>query len=167
VEAAKTPAPVAKPVSAEAVAGEEETSPPGPVAVEVEGVKARALDEPAAIVQGLAVPETVARTTTPEIQVAEETGAPLSQGVASGDARTLELTCSSWAATTGLDADSENDEEAAACHTLERGMTWARRAFDELIFPATSVNFLVKDSFLIPRSSRASPVTLARLDVDA
>jgi hypothetical protein len=30
-------------------------------------------------------------------------------------------------------------------HTLERGMTWARRAFDELILPATSVSFLVKD----------------------
>jgi hypothetical protein len=122
-EAAKTPAPVAKPVSAEAVAGEKDTSPPGPVAVEVEGVEARALDEPTAIVQGLAVPETVARTTTPEIQVAEEMGAPLSHGAARGDARTLELVCSSWAATTRLDADFEDDEEVATCHTLERGMT--------------------------------------------
>jgi hypothetical protein len=46
-------------------------------------------------------------------------------------------------------------------------MTWARRAFDELILPATSVSFLVKDSFLIPRSSRASPVILVLLGVDA
>jgi hypothetical protein len=45
VEAAETPAPVAKPVSAEAVAGEEETSPPGLVIVEVKGDEARALDE--------------------------------------------------------------------------------------------------------------------------
>jgi hypothetical protein len=84
-----------------------------------------------------------------------------------GEARTLELACSSWAATTELDADSEDNEEAAARHSLERGMTWVRRAFDELILPATLVSFLVKDSFLIPRSSRASPVTPALLDVDA
>jgi hypothetical protein len=44
----------------------------------------------------------------------------------------------------GLDADSEDDEEVAARHTLERGMTWARRAFD-FILHATLVSFLVKD----------------------
>jgi hypothetical protein len=88
----------------------------------------------------------VARTTTPEIQVAEETGASLSQGAAGGEARTLELACSSWAATIGLDADSDDDEEVAARHTLERGMTSVRRAFDELILPATSVSFFVKDT---------------------
>jgi hypothetical protein len=108
----------------------------------------------------------VARTTSLEIQVAEETALSLSQGAAGGEARTLELACSSWAATTVLDADSEDDEEAAARHTLERGMTWVRRAFDELILPATSVSFLVKDCFLIPLSSRASPVTPAQLDGD-
>jgi hypothetical protein len=78
VEAAETPAPIAKPGSAEAVAGEEETSPPGPITVEVEDVETRVLDEPTAVVQGLAVPKTVARAITPEIQVAEETGAYLS-----------------------------------------------------------------------------------------
>jgi hypothetical protein len=149
VETAETSAPVVKPVSVEAVAGEEEPSPPGPVTVEVEDVASRALDEWAIVVQELVLPETVTRATTPEIQVAEETGASLSQGAAGGDARTLELVCSSWATTTGLDADSEDDEEAATHHTLERGMTWARRAFDELILPATSMSFLVKDSFLI------------------
>jgi hypothetical protein len=30
-------------------------------------------------------------------------------------------------------------------NTLERGMTCARCTFDELILPATSVSFLVKD----------------------
>jgi hypothetical protein len=149
VEAAETPTPVVKPVSAEAVAGEEETSPPSPITVEVADVETRALDEPAAVVQGLAVPETVARAIALEIQVTEETGASLSQGAAGGDARTLELTCSSWETTTGLDADSEDDEEAAAHHTLERGMTWACQAFDGLILPVTSVSFLVKGSFLI------------------
>jgi hypothetical protein len=53
-------------------------------------------------------------------------------------------------ATSGLDVDSEDDEEAATRHTLERGMTWARHAFDELILLATLVSFHVKDSFLIP-----------------
>jgi hypothetical protein len=27
------------------------------------------------------------------------------------------------------------------CNTLERGLVWARHAFDELILPATSVSF--------------------------
>jgi hypothetical protein len=147
VEAAETPALVAKPVSAEAVAGEEETSPPGPVTAEVEDVETRTLDKPAATVQGLAVPESMARAITPDIQVAEEMGVTLSQGAASGDARTLELACSSWATTTELDANSEDDEEAAVRHTLERGMTWAHRAFDMLILPATSVSFLVRGFF--------------------
>jgi hypothetical protein len=48
VEAAETLAPVEMPVSAEAIVGEEGTSSPGPVAVEVE---ARMLDEPATIAQ--------------------------------------------------------------------------------------------------------------------
>jgi hypothetical protein len=52
--------------------------------------------------------------------------------------------------TFGLDADSEDDEEVAARHTLEHGMTWARRAFDELILPTTSVSFPVKDYLLNP-----------------
>jgi hypothetical protein len=167
VEAAETSAPIAKPVSAEAVAGEEETPPPGPVTVEVEDVATRALDEPVAAVQEFAVPETVAGATTPEIQVAEETGASLSQGAAGGDAQTLELACSLWATTTGLDSDFEDDKEAATRHTLERGMTWACRAFDELILPVTSVSFLVKDSFLILRSSRALPVVSVLSVVDA
>jgi hypothetical protein len=90
----------------------------------------------------------------------------LSLSTADGEAQTLELACTSWAATSGFDAESEDDEEAATRHTLERGMTWARRAFDVLILPATSVSFLVKDSFWIPRSSRASLVIPVLLAVD-
>jgi hypothetical protein len=123
VEAAETPSHVAKPVSAEAIAREEETSPPGPVIVEVKDVETHALDEPATTAQGLEVPESMAWAITPEIQVAEETEASFSQGAAGDHARMLELTCSSWATTTALDADSEDNEEAAARHTLERGMT--------------------------------------------
>jgi hypothetical protein len=166
VEATEAPAPVVKLVAVEAVVREEGTSPPCPVAAEAEGVEARALDKSAVVAQESAVPETVARDTTPEIQVAEETVASLSQGAAGGETRTLELVCTSWAATSGLDADSEDDEEAATCHTLECGMTWARRAFGELILPTTSVSYLVKDSSLIPRSSRATPVIPVLLAVD-
>jgi hypothetical protein len=78
-----------------AVVGEEGTSPPGPVTVEVEGVETRVLDEPATLVQEPAVPEMVARAATLKIQVAEEMGASFSQGVMGGEARTLELACTS------------------------------------------------------------------------
>jgi hypothetical protein len=84
------------------------------------------------------------RATSLEIQEAEETGASLSQGAVGGEARTLELACTSWVATSGLDVDSEDEEEGTARNTLERGMTWARRAFDELILTETSISFLVK-----------------------
>jgi hypothetical protein len=39
-------------------------------------------------------------------------------------------------------ADVEKDEEYAACHTLERGLSWALYTFDELILPTTMVSFL-------------------------
>jgi hypothetical protein len=65
--------------------------------------------------------------------------------MAGSEAQTLELACNSWAATSGLGVDSEDDKEVAARNTLERGFTWARRAFDELIVPATSVSFLIED----------------------
>jgi hypothetical protein len=71
----------------------------------------------------------------------------LSQGVVGSEAWTLELVRTSWAATSGLDTDSEGDEEAAMRYTLERGMTWVRHAFDELILLATLVSSLVKESF--------------------
>jgi hypothetical protein len=144
VEATEAPTPVAKAGAAETVGGEG-TSPPRPVATEAEGVESRMLGEPTAVVQESAATELMTRGTSPEIQEAEETGASLSQGAGGGETRTLELACTSWAVTSGLDADSEGEEEAAARHTLERGMTWARRAFDELILPATSVSSLVKD----------------------
>jgi hypothetical protein len=88
------------------------------------------------------------RAASLEIREAEEIGASLTQGVEGGEARTLDLACGSWAATSGLNADSEDDEEVVTHHTLERGMTWARCAFDELILPTTSVSFMVKDYLL-------------------
>jgi hypothetical protein len=81
--------------------------------------------------------------TSPEIQEAEEgTGAALLQGVASGEAQSLELSCTPWVATFEAGDDAEDDEEAAACNTLKCGLEWAHRAFDELILPSTSVSFL-------------------------
>jgi hypothetical protein len=67
----------------------------------------------------------------------------LLQGAASGEAQTLELTCTSWAATFESGDDIEDDEEVATCNTLERGLNWACCSFDEMILPATSVSFLV------------------------
>jgi hypothetical protein len=148
VETAEAPAPVAEADAAEAVVVAEGSSPPRTVAVEAEGVEARVPGELVTVVQESATPGTMTRVASPEILEAEETGASLSQGATSCEARTLELACASWAVTSGLDANSEDDEEVAACHTLECGMTWARDAFDELILPATSVSFLVKDYLL-------------------
>jgi hypothetical protein len=67
----------------------------------------------------------------------------LLQGAASGGAQALELAYTPWAATFEAGNDAEDDEEVAACHTLERGLEWARRSFNELILPSTSVSFSV------------------------
>jgi hypothetical protein len=105
-------------------------------------------DEPTGAVQERAAPEGTTRAASPEIQDAEEAGAALLQGASSGEAQPLELTCSSWADTSESGDDTEDDEEDAAHNTLERGLNWARRAFDELILPATSVSLLVWRSCL-------------------
>jgi hypothetical protein len=65
----------------------------------------------------------------------------LPQGATSGEAQTLELAGTPWAAASEHGDDAKDDEEVAACNTLESGLNWARRAFDELILPATSVSF--------------------------
>jgi hypothetical protein len=98
--------------------------------------------ELAAAPQEHVAPEGTTRAASPEIQEAEkDTGAALSQGAASGEAQALELTCTPWAAAFESGDDTEDNEEVAARSTLERGLEWARRAFDELILPSTSVSF--------------------------
>jgi hypothetical protein len=83
------------------------------------------------------------RSASPKIQkVKEVAGMTLLQGALSGEAQALELACTSWVATSGSGDDTEDDEEVAARNTLECGLNWARRAFDELILPATLVSFL-------------------------
>jgi hypothetical protein len=100
-------------------------------------------DEPAATPQEHVALECT-RAASPEIQEAEaDTSAALLQGAASGEAQTLELACTSWAPTSESGDDTEDDEEVATRNTLEHELNWARRAFDEMILPATSVSFLV------------------------
>jgi hypothetical protein len=144
-EAAEAPASIAEAGVTKAVVGEEGSTPPRPVAANAEGVEISVPNEPATVVQESAAPKMMTRAGSSEIREAKETGASLSQGVVGSEARTLELACTSWGATSGLGIDSEDDDEVATHNTLERGMTWEHRAFDELILPTTSVSFLVKD----------------------
>jgi hypothetical protein len=108
------------------------------------------------------------KAASPEIQEAEKgAGASLLQGAASGEAQTLELTCTSWAATSEPGDDNEDDEEVAARNTLERGLNWPCRIFDELILPATSVSFShLKLVSLILWSSREVPLIFVLLGAD-
>jgi hypothetical protein len=76
VEAVKTPAPVTNPVSTKVFVGGKGTYPPGPVAVEVDGVEARVLDESSTVAQESAVPETVAKATTRRSRWSRRRGRP-------------------------------------------------------------------------------------------
>jgi hypothetical protein len=143
-EATDAPAPVAEAGASKDIVREEVSLPPCPVVVDIDSIEVRIPDEPASVAQGPSAPETETRVASPEIQEVEEVGASLSQGVVGDEARTLELACDSWAASSRFGADSEDDEEVATRNTLVRGMTWARHAFDELILPSTSVSFLVR-----------------------
>jgi hypothetical protein len=107
----------------EAVIREVGSSPPRPVAAEVEDVETRVHDEPATTIQKLAASEMLTRVVSPEIQEAEETRTHLSQGTVGGGAQSLELAYTPWAATSGLGVDSEDDEEVAVRNTFERGLT--------------------------------------------
>jgi hypothetical protein len=57
-----------------------------------------------------------------------------------GGARISDLARSTWAAAFEADTSGEEDEETAACRSLERGLLWTRCAFDELILPVTTVS---------------------------
>jgi hypothetical protein len=125
---------------AEGVVGEAGPSSPRPVAASAEEVLMPG--DPAAAPQERFAPKGTTRATSPKIQEAEEdTGATLLQGAMSGEAQTLELSCTSWAATFEFGDDAEDDEEVAARNTLDRRLVWAHHTFDELILPATSVSF--------------------------
>jgi hypothetical protein len=68
-------------------------------------------DEPTVALQEHIAPEDTARAASPEIQEDEEgAGAALLQDVASGEAQTRELTCTSWAVTSESGNDTKDDE---------------------------------------------------------
>jgi hypothetical protein len=46
----------------------------------------------------------------------------LSEGATSGEAQALNIACTPWVAAFEAGDDTEDDEEAAACNTLERGL---------------------------------------------
>jgi hypothetical protein len=123
-------------------------SSPRPIATAAEEVLVPG--QPAAAPQERVAPEGTTRAASPKIQEAEEdTGATLLQGAASGEAQTLELACTPWAAAFEFGDDAEDDEEVAARNTLVRGLAWARRTFDVLILPATSASFLALTTCLL------------------
>jgi hypothetical protein len=65
-------------------------------------------DEPFAALQEHVAPVDTARAASLEIHEVEEgAGAALLQGVAGGEAQTLELACTSWAATSESGDDAE------------------------------------------------------------
>jgi hypothetical protein len=94
-------------------------------------------------------------------------GVALSQGAASGEAEALELARTPWAAAFKVGDSTEDDEEAEVCNTLERGLAWARRTFDDLILLVTSVSFLAWvtcffDFLVLPRSVTHSCIARGR-----
>jgi hypothetical protein len=102
----------------------------------------------------------MARAASLEIQEAGEgSGTALPRDVGGDDARVLDLAYVLWAAAFEVGDDVEDDEESAARKTLERGLVWARHAFDELILPAMSVSFLCTND--LSRISSALPRCVA------
>jgi hypothetical protein len=78
------------------------------------------LDEPTTTLQECVSPEDTTRAASLEIQEAEEdAGTALLQGAVSSEAQTLELTCTSWVATSESGDDAEDDEEVVEKNTLE------------------------------------------------
>jgi hypothetical protein len=145
--------------AAEEVVGAAEPWSPQP-AVAAEEVTAQS--QPTTVPQEHDAPEGATRAASPEIHEAREnSGAALPRDVGGSDVRVLELVGFSWAAAFEIGDVVEDDEEAVVCNTLERGLAWARRTFDELILPTMSLSLLcANDAFLI---SRVLPRCVAHL----
>jgi hypothetical protein len=104
------------------VVGEAGPSSPCPVAAVAEDILVSG--EPVVVPQECVAPE-VTRATSLEIQEAEEdSGAALSQGATSSGAQALELACTRWAAAFEVGDGAKDDDDVAACNTLERGLEW-------------------------------------------
>jgi hypothetical protein len=141
IEVAGTTAAAVATGTTEVVVGEAGSSPSRSVAVGADEV--RVPDEPATAVQERVAPEDTTRTASRRSKRSRRRRARLCCRASSGEAQDLELACTSWAATPGSGDDTKNDKEVAARNTLERELNWARRAFNELILPATLISFLV------------------------
>jgi hypothetical protein len=119
-EAAKTTAVVAATGTGEVVVGVAGSSSSRPVSAGDDEVCVP--NEPTVAVQEKIAPEDTTRAASPEIHEVEEVGAAVLMGAVGGEVQSLELACTSWVATSGSGVDAEDDEEAAACNTLERGL---------------------------------------------
>jgi hypothetical protein len=118
--------------------------PSSPRSIAAVGEEVLVPSQPAAASQEHDAPEGTTRAASQEIQEVEEgSGAALLQGATGGESQALELARTPWVVAFETDDDTKDDEEAATINTLERRLAWARRAFDELILPATSVSLLV------------------------
>jgi hypothetical protein len=73
-------------------------------------------------------------------EIGKGSGAAQPPELDEGDAQIFNLARFSWATAFEADASAGENEESAACHSLERGLLWARRAFDQLILPRTTVS---------------------------
>jgi hypothetical protein len=128
----------------EEVVGVAEPSSVQPAAIAEEEEDAPEMNQPTVVLQDRDASEDVARAVSQEIQeTGESSGAALPQDVRGGDAWVLDLARVPWTAVFEVGDDIEDDEEAVACNTLERGLAWACHAFDELILPTTSVSSLI------------------------
>jgi hypothetical protein len=142
----------------EGVIGRVGPSSPQPAAAVAEELPG--LRQPATVPQEHDAPEGVTKVASPQERDAskgarraaspktqetgENSGAALPRDDGGSDAQVLEVAHTSWAAAFEVGDDTEDDKEVAACNTLERGLAWARRAFDELILPAMLVSFLAR-----------------------
>jgi hypothetical protein len=121
------------------------------VAVEV---VAPATSQPTMAPQERVAPEGAMRAASSEIQETREgSGVALPWGTRGDGNCVLDLAHIPWAAAFEVSDDAEEDEESAARHTFEHGLTWARRAFDEVILPAMSVRLPCTTAYVFLHSS--------------
>jgi hypothetical protein len=79
-------------------------------------------------------------TSTKIQEVGEGSGAGLKPEIKEDGAQITDIMRSTWATAYEAGVSDDEGEEAASYCLHERGLGWARRAFDELILPVTTVN---------------------------
>jgi hypothetical protein len=148
VEASAASPPPSMAGTAEEVVGTAKPSSAEPIVATEEEVPV--LSQPAMVALERDAPEGTTGASSPEIQEAEESsGGALPRDVKGSEVRALELACTPQATVFEVGDDVEDDQEAAACNTLESRLEWVRCAFNESILPATSVSFLCANDLLL------------------